>query len=111
MYEVMRVKNSDQELRADLRAATAKWGKLPPVAAKGLKEMQVRYCFSLALGDLLYLDGGWYVTHSGLLRLANRVFQAAFDGSSKSSFIHHMRPHSSRTSNFRTARVRSTLRD
>jgi hypothetical protein len=73
MYEVMRVKNSDQELRADLRSATAKWGKLPPVAAKGLKEMQVRYCFSLALGDLLYLDGGWYVTHSGLLRLANRA--------------------------------------
>jgi hypothetical protein len=26
----------------------------------------------MALGDLLYLDGKWYVTHAGLLRLARR---------------------------------------
>jgi len=35
--------------------------------------MEIRYSFSLALGDLLYLDRGWYVTHSALLRLANRA--------------------------------------
>jgi len=34
--------------------------------------MEIRYGFSLALGDLLYLDRRWYVTHSALLRLANR---------------------------------------
>ncbi len=28
--------------------------------------------FSTALGDLLCLDGRWYVTHSGLIRLARR---------------------------------------
>jgi len=67
------MKKNDQGFRADLRFAIAKWGKLPPAAVKGLKEMEIRYGFSLALGDLLYLDCGWYVTHSALLRLANRA--------------------------------------
>ena len=35
--------------------------------------MEIRYSFSIALGDLLYLDRRWYVTHSALLRLANRA--------------------------------------
>jgi hypothetical protein len=73
MYEVKRMKKSDQRFRTDLRLATAKWGKLPPAAVKGLKEMEIRYSFSIALGDLLYLDRRWYVTHSALLRLANRA--------------------------------------
>jgi hypothetical protein len=67
------MKKNDQGFRADLRLATAKWGKLPPAAIKGLKEMEIRHNFSLALGDLIYLDHGWYVTHTGLIRLANRT--------------------------------------
>jgi hypothetical protein len=66
------MKKNDQEFRADLRLATAKWGKLPPAAVKGLKDMEIRYRFSLALGDLIYLDHRWYVTHAGLLRIAQR---------------------------------------
>ncbi|MBI3895520.1 MAG: hypothetical protein HY313_06280 [Acidobacteria bacterium] len=31
-----------------------------------------RHELSIAIGDLQYLDGHWYVTHAGLLRLANR---------------------------------------
>ena len=31
-----------------------------------------RYRFSVESGDLLWLDGRWYVTHSGLIRLARR---------------------------------------
>src|ERR1700676_5098726 len=27
---------------------------------------------SVAIGDLRLIDGGWYVTHSGLMRLARR---------------------------------------
>ncbi|MGD0955783.1 MAG: hypothetical protein ABR953_03015 [Candidatus Acidiferrales bacterium] len=34
--------------------------------------MTANFGFSIALGDLLYLDGKWYVTHAGLLRLARR---------------------------------------
>jgi hypothetical protein len=32
-----------------------------------------QYKFSIALGDLLLLNGKWYVTHTGLLRLAHRT--------------------------------------
>ena len=67
------MKKIDKGFLADLRLATAKWGKLPPAAVKALKEMDITYRFSLALGDLLYLDRGWYVTHTGLIRLANRT--------------------------------------
>jgi hypothetical protein len=35
-------------------------------------QLAKRYRFSVASGDLLWLDGGWYVTHSGLIRLARR---------------------------------------
>src|SRR6266436_4024199 len=73
MYEVNRMKKNDQGFRDNLRLATSMWGKLPPGAVKGLKEMEIRYSFSIALGDLLYLDCRWYVTHSALLRLANRA--------------------------------------
>ena len=37
-----------------------------------LRSLTEDYGFAVALGDLLLLDGGWYVTHAGLLRLAAR---------------------------------------
>src|SRR5436309_2734819 len=37
-----------------------------------LTELTVIFRFSVALGDLLLLDGNWYVTHTGLIRLARR---------------------------------------
>lgn len=37
-----------------------------------LREMTIRFGFSLAMGDFTYLEGGFYVTHSGLLSLASR---------------------------------------
>jgi len=43
------------------------------VAVKALKDMVESYGFSALLGELLYLEGGWYVTHSGLLGLAKRT--------------------------------------
>jgi hypothetical protein len=39
---------------------------------KGLDSFSEEYGFSIALGDLLLLDTKWYVTHAGLLRLAQR---------------------------------------
>ena len=41
----------------------------PLVAPAGLAK---RYRFSVENGDLLWLDGHWYVSHSGLVRLARR---------------------------------------
>lgn len=66
------MKSADQTFRYDLKLAKTKWGKLPSESVKWLREMGTRYSFSLVLGDLLYLDGRWYVTHSGLLRVAQR---------------------------------------
>lgn len=45
---------------------------LPLVLLEQLRELTRNFSLSLKCGDLLLLDGGWYVTHSGLLRLAER---------------------------------------
>jgi hypothetical protein len=37
-----------------------------------LSELTKRYRFSVAAGDLLLFNGRWYVTHAGLLRIAER---------------------------------------
>src|SRR5438309_2669577 len=48
------------------------WGKLPRISLSILAELTDRYSFSVQDGDLLLLNGLWYVTHTGLLRLAYR---------------------------------------
>jgi hypothetical protein len=47
-------------------------GELGTAVIERLRELTVTFGFSLALGDFTYLDGGWYVTHAGLVRLASR---------------------------------------
>src|ERR1700751_3366908 len=43
------------------------------LAALGqLRDLTLNFGFSLATGELLHLNGGWYVTHAALLRLASR---------------------------------------
>ncbi|MDA2913591.1 hypothetical protein MYX77_06475 [Acidobacteriia bacterium AH_259_A11_L15] len=39
---------------------------------QSLRELTTTFGFSIALGDLTLVDGHWYVTHAGLLRLARR---------------------------------------
>src|SRR5229473_1915810 len=60
--------------RVKLNVDTARtlWGDLSPVAVRSLEDLIRRYWLSIAVGDLLYLDGKWYVTHSGLLGIARR---------------------------------------
>jgi hypothetical protein len=60
-------------VRQNVRLAKCwKAGDLGPVALERLRNLTKIFEFSLALGDFQYLDGGWYVTHAGLLRLAQR---------------------------------------
>ncbi len=54
------------------RIARQLWGHISPTALHGLKELTSEYLLSIASGDLLLLDGRWYVTHNGLLGLARR---------------------------------------
>ena len=63
---------TSRTLRADMQLARATWGVLPKIARQGLEELLKKYTFSVALGDIHYLDGRWFVSHAGLLRLASR---------------------------------------
>jgi hypothetical protein len=60
-------------VRRNLRLARAKYGAVfSPVMKLSLGALTRQFGLSLELGDVLLLDGSWYVTHSGLLRLASR---------------------------------------
>ena len=54
------------------RIARQLWGQISPTVLSGLKDLTSEYLLSVASGDLLLLDGRWYVTHNGLLGLARR---------------------------------------
>src|SRR5260370_1850644 len=58
--------------RANANLARQLWGEPSRIALRTLRELTVRYSLSVAAGDLQFLDGKWYVTHSGLLQLASR---------------------------------------
>jgi hypothetical protein len=61
-----------KRFRKDVKLARSAWGKLPPLSLLALLETLRRHRLSIASGDLLLIDGRWYVTHSGLLRIAAR---------------------------------------
>ncbi len=55
----------------NVRSARRRWG-VSSEQVSLLKALTEEFQLSVALGDLSLLDGKWYVTHSGLLRLARR---------------------------------------
>jgi hypothetical protein len=55
---------------AEIRAARKRWGELSKSALETLKELLGSQPLSIISGDILFLEGRWYITHSGLLRLA-----------------------------------------
>ena len=57
---------------ANRRLARQLWHRISPVSSRALKELTSEHQFSVALGDLLLLEGRWYVSHTGLLGLARR---------------------------------------
>jgi hypothetical protein len=57
---------------SDLALARRLWGDLSRPALDFLLDLVRRFGLSVSLGDVQYLDGRWYVTHSGLLRIAHR---------------------------------------
>jgi hypothetical protein len=59
--------------RQNLRLARAKWGiDLSREASLALRAYSEQLKMSIERGDLMLIDRRWYVTHSGLLRLASR---------------------------------------
>jgi hypothetical protein len=60
-------------LRSNLKFARSRWkSDLTQSALQLLRVLTDRYQFSLAEGDLIWLERGWYATHTGLIRLASR---------------------------------------
>jgi len=59
--------------RRNLRLARLKYGALFTETLRlNLRALTKQFGFSMDLGDVMMLDGSWYVTHAGLLRLATR---------------------------------------
>ena len=60
-------------VRQNLRLARSRWGKhLGAALEQALAAWSEEFRISIKSGDLLLIEGKWYVTHSGLLRLARR---------------------------------------
>lgn len=59
-------------VQRELAQAKVLWGELPVSAIPGFISLVSAHNLSVVSGDLLYLSNHWYVTHTGLLRLANR---------------------------------------
>jgi hypothetical protein len=68
------MKNGSRRLaRKNVNLAKGRWVEaLSHQHLQVLRSLTEDYGFAVALGDLLLLEGGWYVTHAGLLRLAAR---------------------------------------
>ena len=59
-------------IRSNVANARARWNNLDGSAVSLLKELTTDHLLCVARGDLILLEGCWYVTHAGLLRLARR---------------------------------------
>src|SRR5882762_6166900 len=71
--EVLMKKEFRRLARKNVSLAKGRWaGELSHHQLQALRCLTRDYGFAVALNDLLLLEGGWYVTHAGLLRLAAR---------------------------------------
>jgi hypothetical protein len=62
-----------KKVAANVRFAKKLLNSLPsPAQVAQLGELTRNFQFSLRSGDLIFLERGWYVTHTGLIRLATR---------------------------------------
>src|SRR5712692_6080256 len=59
-------------LVSNAKHARATWGAIPRIAFDSLAQLTEAHGLSVAAGDLQFLDGRWYVTHAGLLQIAQR---------------------------------------
>jgi hypothetical protein len=58
--------------KSNIRIARQLWHQISPASSSALRQLTFEHQLSIAAGDLLLLDGRWYVTHTGLLGVARR---------------------------------------
>jgi len=66
------MKRKPDSLASELKLAKRIWGDIAGIRLTELRQLLQRYKLSVALGEVIDLDNHWYVTHSGLIRLASR---------------------------------------
>ena len=60
------------KFRSNKKLAKSMWGQLSLAEIRRLKELTDAHGLSIAAGDLQFLESHWYITHAGLLRIAQR---------------------------------------
>ena len=64
-------RSGTKQFSNNLRFARRLWpNRIHGIESKGLEALSRRYLLSVGDGELIFLDGRWYVTHAGLLRIA-----------------------------------------
>jgi hypothetical protein len=58
--------------RRNRRSARLAWGSLDHETMEQLKSLSMKFGLSVAAGDIQRLDGHWYITHAGLVGIAQR---------------------------------------
>jgi hypothetical protein len=66
------MKRNLRMVRAEMNIARRTWGEVGAAKLSELRGLVQRNRISVALGDVCYIENRWYITHSGLLRLAHR---------------------------------------
>ncbi len=58
--------------KSNMRIARQLWHQISPASSRALRQLTCEHQLSVAAGDLILIEGRWYVTHTGLLGLARR---------------------------------------
>jgi hypothetical protein len=67
------MKTKELLLGENLRFARKRWpSQMSTLHLRALRSLTDRHKLSISSGDLILLENGWYVTHTGLIRLARR---------------------------------------
>ena len=64
--------NNLQLIRHNASLVKKLYPKINRTRIQALKELTKQFSFSFASGDVIQLENGWFVTHTGLVRLARR---------------------------------------
>jgi hypothetical protein len=65
-------KNNLQLIRHNTSLVKKLYPNINRTRIQALKELTKQFSFSFASGDVIQLENGWFVTHTGLVRLARR---------------------------------------
>ena len=57
---------------SNIRIAKQMWHQISPASSHVLRQLTCEHQLSVAAGEILLLEGRWYVSHTGLLGLARR---------------------------------------